>query len=56
MLQLTKSVYTVNTPNGITLGKTKTDSINQMITMANFFFNTKYAIERHLVLFQFGSV
>ncbi len=42
--------------NGITLGQTVTDPINRMITITENTSFTKYAIARHLRLFQSRSV
>jgi len=40
---------------GISLGHTKTDPVNQMITKPNAFFYSKYAIERYKGLHQPGQ-
>jgi len=42
--------------NGITLGQTITDPINQMVTITKYVYYTKYAFKRHLGLVQSGSV
>ena len=48
MLQLTPL-------NGITLGQAKTAHFNQMITLTKYVSFTKYAIKRHLDLFNFSQ-
>ncbi len=40
--------------NGITLGQTKTDPINEIITITKYICYTKCAIERHLRLVPSG--
>ena len=41
--------------NGITLGQTRTASINWIITISKYISNTKYAVEKHLGFVQSGS-
>ena len=41
--------------NGITMGMTTTDTMDQMISITQYIYQTKEAIERHLELVQSWS-
>jgi hypothetical protein len=43
-------------PDEITLGKTITDTINRVITIAKYISQTKYAFEKHLRLNLFDPI